>query len=298
MNLDPSVFARIQFAQPDDELRDRMVDAIMPTWDGNETWLIVAGVALLAAFPIACGVLLPALYLPLIARLLALGLRGLCFEFRFQVVDRGRRRWDIVFGVGSIVAALAAGTMVGGLIQGVAVADGTRFNGSVFDIFRLFALFTALAVLSGAWLYLKATGALRTFSEWTLRLSTSLFVGSPLRYVLPLPSFSGGSCSLDGSSSAAHRDHGAVSGHLRRPYTRDRRARRGTTPGARPIRVWRCRPRCHDLSRHCAFPPWPLGCGVVDTQPCFPSGWRGNRDTGGACLFGLRLPGVPRQDAR
>jgi cytochrome d ubiquinol oxidase subunit II len=169
--------------QPDEKLRDRMVDAIMPTWDGNETWLIMAGVALLAAFPIAYGVLLPALYLPLITMLLALGLRGVSFEFRFQVVDQGRRRWDIVFGVGSIVAALAQGTMVGGLIQGVAVADGARFNGSVFDVFRPFALLTALAVFSGytvlggGWLHLKATGALRTFSEWTLRLSTPVFIG-------------------------------------------------------------------------------------------------------------------------
>src|SRR5580698_949339 len=62
--------------QPDEKLRDRMVDAIMPTWDANETWLIMAGVSLLAAFPIAYGVLLPAFYLPLIAMLLALGLRG------------------------------------------------------------------------------------------------------------------------------------------------------------------------------------------------------------------------------
>ena len=75
-------------AQHDEELRDRMVDSITPTWDGNETWLIMTGVALLAAFPIAYGILLPAFYLPLIAMLLALGLRGVSFEFRYQV-ERG-----------------------------------------------------------------------------------------------------------------------------------------------------------------------------------------------------------------
>src|SRR5271156_2387862 len=95
-------------AQSDERLRDRMIDSIMPTWDGNETWLVMAGVALLAAFPIAYGILLPALYLPLIIMLLALGLRGVSFEFRYQV-DRHRRLWDMVFSVGSIVAALAQG---------------------------------------------------------------------------------------------------------------------------------------------------------------------------------------------
>src|ERR1700752_2763140 len=79
-------------ARRDEDLRNRMVDSIMPTWDGNETWLIMAGVTLLAAFPIAYGILLPAFYLPLITMLLALGLRGVSFEFRYQV-DRQRRLW-------------------------------------------------------------------------------------------------------------------------------------------------------------------------------------------------------------
>jgi cytochrome bd ubiquinol oxidase subunit II len=169
------------FIQPDEKLRDRMVDAIMPTWDGNETWLIMAGVSLLAAFPIAYGVLLPAFYLPLIAMLLALGLRGVSFEFRYQV-DRGRRVWDMIFSVGSIVAALAQGLVVGGLIQGVTVSDGDRFSGSVFDVFRPFPLLAALAVLSGytvlgaGWLHLKATGPLRVFSEKVLKPATPVFV--------------------------------------------------------------------------------------------------------------------------
>src|ERR1700722_16772376 len=90
-------------AQPDETQRDRMVDAIMPTWDGNETWLIMAGVTLLAAFPIAYGVLLPAFYLPLIIMLLALGLRGVSFEFRIQAIG-ARRVWDLAFGLGSVVA--------------------------------------------------------------------------------------------------------------------------------------------------------------------------------------------------
>src|SRR6202162_2780068 len=114
-------------AQSDERLRDRMVDSITPTWDGNETWLIMAGVALLAAFPIAYGILLPAFYLPLIAMLLALGLRGVSFEFRYQGL-RGRPAWDAAFSIGSIVAALMQGLIVGGLILGVTI-EGERFGG-------------------------------------------------------------------------------------------------------------------------------------------------------------------------
>jgi len=91
--------------QPEEQLRDRMVDSIMPIWDGNETWLIMAGVALLAGFPTAYGILLPAFYLPLIVMLLALGLRGVSFEFRYQAGLR-RPAWDLAFALGSIIVAL------------------------------------------------------------------------------------------------------------------------------------------------------------------------------------------------
>jgi cytochrome d ubiquinol oxidase subunit II len=166
--------------QPDERLRDRMVDSIMPTWDGNETWLIMAGVAMLAAFPIAYGILLPAFYLPLIVMLLALGLRGVSFEFRYQT-EQGRRLWDRCFALGSIVAALMQGLIVGGLIQGVTV-DGERFSGSVFDVFQPFPLFVAIAVLAGyvvlgaGWLHLKARAPLRGFAERILHLVAPTFV--------------------------------------------------------------------------------------------------------------------------
>ena len=168
-------------AQHDEELRDRMVDSITPTWDGNETWLIMTGVALLAAFPIAYGILLPAFYLPLIAMLLALGLRGVSFEFRYQV-ERGRRAWDVAFGLGSIIAALMQGFIVGGLIQGLTI-DGERFSGSVFDVFQPFSLLVAVSVLAGymvlggGWLHLKATRSLQSFADRSLRRTTPVFVG-------------------------------------------------------------------------------------------------------------------------
>jgi cytochrome d ubiquinol oxidase subunit II len=166
-------------AQTDEQLRDRMVDSIMPTWDGNETWLIMGGVGLLAAFPIAYGVLLPAFYLPLIVMLLALGLRGVSFEFRFQAIG-ARRVWDLAFGLGSIVAALMQGLIVGGLIQGVTIS-GESFAGSVFDVFQPFPALAAVTVLAGyivlgaGWLHLKATRRLRGFAERGLRLAVPCF---------------------------------------------------------------------------------------------------------------------------
>lgn len=166
--------------EADEALRDRMVDSIVPTWDGNETWLIMAGVALLAAFPIAYGILLPAFYVPLIIMLLSLGLRGVSFEFRFQI-DRGRRAWDLAFGVGSIGAGLMQGMILGGLLQGVNV-EGESFRGDVFDVVRPFSLLTAATMLSGyvvlgaGWLHLKSTGPLRVFAERRLRLGTPMFM--------------------------------------------------------------------------------------------------------------------------
>ncbi|MEO8524187.1 MAG: cytochrome d ubiquinol oxidase subunit II [Caldimonas sp.] len=166
--------------QPDERLRDRMVDAIMPTWDGNETWLIMAGVALLAAFPIAYGVLLPAFYLPLIVMLLSLGLRGVSFEFRYQVT-RGRRFWDFAFGLGSLLAALMQGIVVGGLVQGITVSEG-GFAGSVYDTFHLFSALTGIAVLVGycvlgaGWLHLKGTPEVRAFAVRLLRRATPAFI--------------------------------------------------------------------------------------------------------------------------
>ena len=169
------------FAQRDQTVRDRMVDAIAPTWDGNETWLIMAGVTLLAGFPLAYGVLLPAFYLPLVAMLLALGLRGVSFEFRHHSAH-ARRRWDAVFGGGSLVAALAQGVIVGGLIQGVRIERET-FAGGPTDIFTPFCVLTGVTVLAGyatlgaGWLRLKGEAETRRFAGAQLRWLALAFLG-------------------------------------------------------------------------------------------------------------------------
>ncbi len=165
----------------DETLRDQMIDSIMPMWDGNETWLVMTGVTLLAAFPVAYGILMPAFYFPLIVMLLSLGLRGVSFDFRFQLVGQSRRFWDVAFSLGSISAASMQGLILGGLIQGVTITDH-EFSGSVFDIFHPLPIVTTVAVLAGyvvlgsGWLHLKATAAVRSLAERSLRRATPIFI--------------------------------------------------------------------------------------------------------------------------
>ena len=165
--------------QPAMASRDHMVDSITPTWDGNETWIIMAGVTLLAAFPVAYSILLPAFYLPVILMLLALGFRGVSFEFRVQSKQH-RREWDVAFGVGSLVAALMQGLILGGLMQGVTVQNG-YFAGSVLDIFRPLPIISGItllfgyAVLGAGWLKLKSNLSLQRFASLSLRVSAAAF---------------------------------------------------------------------------------------------------------------------------
>jgi cytochrome d ubiquinol oxidase subunit II len=165
--------------QPVAASRDHMVDCITPTWDGNETWIIMAGVTLLAAFPTAYSILLPAFYLPVILMLLALGFRGVSFEFRVQTT-RLRRRWDIAFGIGSLVAALMQGLILGGVVQGVTVQNG-RFAGSVLDIVRPLPIISGVtlgigyAVLGAGWLNLKANSPVQHFAKRCVRICSPAF---------------------------------------------------------------------------------------------------------------------------
>jgi cytochrome d ubiquinol oxidase subunit II len=168
-------------AQRDERVRDRMVDAIAPTWDGNETWLIMAGVTLLAGFPIAYGILLPGLYIPVIVMVLSLGLRGVSFEFRHNS-QTSRRRWDVVFAGGSVVAGLAQGVIVGGLIQGVNV-NQDAFAGGPLDTFSPFSILIGVTVVAGyatlgvGWLRLKGENATRAFARTHQQWISLAFLG-------------------------------------------------------------------------------------------------------------------------
>ena len=148
-----------------EEDRDVMMRSVAPIWDGNETWLVLGGVGLFAAFPIAYAVILPALYLPLTAMLLALVFRGVAFEFRFKATTH-RHRWSKAFSTGSIVATFAQGVTLGALVQGIAVAD-RQFAGGAFDWLTPFSVFTGASVVAGyallgaTWLVMKTDDALQ-----------------------------------------------------------------------------------------------------------------------------------------
>ena len=115
---------------PSDRCRDRMMNSIAPFWDGNETWLVLGGGGLFAAFPLAYAVLMPALYIPVILMLLGLIFRGVAFEFRFKA-KRSRVIWDYAFHFGSLVAAFMQGMFLGAFVQGIKVA-GRSFSGGPF----------------------------------------------------------------------------------------------------------------------------------------------------------------------
>jgi cytochrome d ubiquinol oxidase subunit II len=155
---------------PGERSRDMMMTSVAPVWDGNETWLILGGGGLLAAFPVAYSTILPALYLPVIVMLLALAFRGVAFEFRFKASPQNRWVWNIAFAGGSTVATFAQGVVLGAFIQGFDVA-GERFVGSTFDWLTPFVLLTGVALVAGygllgaTWLILKTEGELQQWAR-------------------------------------------------------------------------------------------------------------------------------------
>ncbi|MCP3732887.1 cytochrome d ubiquinol oxidase subunit II [Sphingomonas sp. MG17] len=142
--------------------RDKAMNSIAPVWDGNETWLVLGGGGLFAAFPLAYAIVLPALYPPIIAMLLALVFRGVAFEFRWRDPEH-RRWWDFAFTAGSFMAALSQGIILGALLQGIKVA-GRAYGGGWLDWLTPFTLLTGISVVAGyallgaTWLIWKTDG--------------------------------------------------------------------------------------------------------------------------------------------
>ncbi len=158
--------------------RQAMLNTIAPFWDGNETWLVVIGASLFAAFPTVYSVFLGAFYIPVLLLLIGLIFRGIAFEFR------GRAKqmlwlWDRGFWLGSVVVAFVQGAAVGAMLRGVPVTGG-QFAGSAFDWVRPFPFLTGIgmvfgyALLGASWLVLKSEGAIR---DWAYARVTWLAVG-------------------------------------------------------------------------------------------------------------------------
>jgi cytochrome bd ubiquinol oxidase subunit II len=147
---------------PDASARNTIMDTIAPIWDGNETWLVFGGLGLLAAFPLAFAIIIPAVYFPLLVMLLALIFRGVAFEFRFRDAEN-KTFWDHAFCYGSGIATFAQGLVLGTFIQGFRIS-GRQFAGTSFDFLSPFAVLTGIGLLLGygllgaGWLILKTEG--------------------------------------------------------------------------------------------------------------------------------------------
>jgi cytochrome d ubiquinol oxidase subunit II len=151
---------------PDTTSRNTVMNSIAPIWDGNETWLVLGGLGLLAAFPLAFAVIIPAVYFPILVMLLALIFRGVAFEFRFRDAEH-KTFWDHAFCYGSGIATFAQGVVLGSFIQGFEVT-GRVFSGTSFGFLTPFSIMTGIALLFGygllgaGWLILKTEGDIQS----------------------------------------------------------------------------------------------------------------------------------------
>ncbi|WP_264194522.1 cytochrome d ubiquinol oxidase subunit II [Acuticoccus sediminis] len=164
--------------------RDLLMNSVAPVWDGNETWLVLGGGGLFAAFPLAYAILMPALYPPIIAMLLALVFRGVAFEFRWRSSERRRVVWDGAFIGGSTVAAFSQGVILGAILQGVQV-EGRAYAGGWLDWLSPFSVVTGAAVVTGyallgaTWLNMKLSGEPQEKARrlaWGFGLGTVAFI--------------------------------------------------------------------------------------------------------------------------
>jgi cytochrome d ubiquinol oxidase subunit II len=137
--------------------KDAMIASIGPFWDANETWLVLGVGVLLVGFPMAHGVILGALYLPVALMLVALSLRGVAFDFRVKAKDHHRPLWDKTFYIGSMLASWSQGFMLGQLITGFK----QDLSGYLFSTLIGFCLIFAYRLLGAAWLIMKTEGALQ-----------------------------------------------------------------------------------------------------------------------------------------
>jgi cytochrome d ubiquinol oxidase subunit II len=159
---------------PDHASRDLMMASVAPIWDGNETWLVLGGIALFAAFPLAFAIIIPAVYFPILFMLLGLIFRGVAFEFR-HVARSSRFQWDRAFFWGSLVATFAQGCVLGKFVRGFAV-QGRQYAGTSWDWVEPFVLAVGVGLVFGyvllgaTWLVLKTEGPLQEWARGKARL--------------------------------------------------------------------------------------------------------------------------------
>lgn len=163
---------------PSDQCRDGMMQSIAPFWDGNETWLVLGGGGLFAAFPLAYAILMPALYVPVLFMLQGLIFRGVAFEFRFKAAGKSQLIWDYAFHFGSLLAAFMQGAILGAVVLGVKV-EGRAFAGGALDWLSAYSVMTGVALMFGyallgaGWLVMKTDGQTQ---EWARRCASYVLI--------------------------------------------------------------------------------------------------------------------------
>jgi cytochrome bd ubiquinol oxidase subunit II len=174
---------------PIEEHRQEMLNTIAPFWDGNQTWLVIIGASLFAAFPVVYAVFMGAFYIPVLLLLFGLIFRGIAFEFR------GRAKqmlwlWDWGFFLGSTLVAFVQGAAVGALMRGIPVVGG-QYSGNALDWVHPFPIFTGIgmvlgyALLGAGWLVFKGQGALRDWAYARIpRLAAAVVVVLGLAFTM------------------------------------------------------------------------------------------------------------------
>src|ERR1700689_226929 len=152
----------------DDTERQLMLNAIGPVWDGNEVWLLTAGGATFAAFPQWYATMFSGFYLPLLIILVALIVRGVCFEFRGKVDSvRWRANWDRAIFAGSALPALLWGVAFANIVRGGPGNAAHVYTGHLLTLLNPYSLLGGLVTLSlftlhgAVFLSLKTDGQIR-----------------------------------------------------------------------------------------------------------------------------------------
>jgi cytochrome bd-type quinol oxidase subunit 2 len=181
-DLGVGILFLLRRAEPD---RDIMIASLAPIWDFNETWLVLGGTVFMAAFPGAFAVAIPAVYFPIALMLVGLLFRGVAFEFR-EVPGARKWLWNRAFGLGSLLATLAQGAVLGAFVEGFASSHGI-YTGTSWDWVRPFPVFCSLGLAAGytlqgaTWLVLKTEHELQAWARSMARrclIAVLLFIAA------------------------------------------------------------------------------------------------------------------------
>ena len=273
--------------------RDQIMNSVAPFWDGNETWLVLGGGGLWAAFPKAYAVIMPALYLPVIVMLLALIFRGVAFEFRWAAKPR-QQKWDITFAAGSSMATFAQGIVLGGILQEIKVVNG-QFAGGAFDWLTPFSLMCGLALVVGyallgaTWLPPGRAAAVRPARLHCIGERMDAAANRPHCRTLVQHS----QLLLPVTGAAGHTAPGLamLARHPQEPHAAAVRV------GGRPVPACVCRPGHFERALPGSAVDHAMGCGSPSLVAIVPADRRGHPAADYPGIYGIRLLAVPWQSA-